>query len=86
MARRETIADQLVRGLIARGWIEVQSNTRKARTFKHPDRRQGTPYRFVGKAGSLRLGHTYSGSIAASDKYRQQVLDSARLTDGNERQ
>jgi len=57
---KPTQQECLIRGLLDSGWIEIKSATRKAITFKHPA--GGSRLMFVGKAGGLRTGKTYTNS------------------------
>ena len=61
-----TKQERICNSLIRRGFTEVSSKTKKARTFHG----HHTPTRmmFVGKRGSVRTGTCYSKSIPISSK------------------
>lgn len=73
MKKLKTIQDFLCAGLLAQGYDEVVSTTRRARTFQFRDDRDNRF--FVGKAGSLRIGRAYSDSLAVPTKRRNEILD-----------
>ena len=57
-----TQTERIIAGLQAAGWTEIPSRTGKARTFAKP----GKPdFFFVGRAGSLRFGPSYTTSWPA---------------------
>jgi hypothetical protein len=58
MSKRPTMQEMVCRSLLRRGFHEVQSKTRKARTFANTDGR----FLFVGKCGSVRSGICYTKS------------------------
>lgn len=61
----KTRAAQLVYALQQMGAVEVQSKTRKYRTFHYTINGELKQY-YVGKAGALRMGTTVAGSISLS--------------------
>lgn len=77
---KQTISDRLVAGLKAQGFLEnTGTRTRKAREFlsdSHPDRY------FVGKAGSLRVGRTYTTSTPVLPQTKRHVIRKGEIALG----
>jgi hypothetical protein len=57
---KETKREKVVALLLDRGCAEVESNSRKYRTFKSPN--SADKYYFVGRKGALRFGKNVSNS------------------------
>lgn len=75
---KPTMRAQLVSGLTHLGY-KVMPNTAKYEVFQHP---QGKFLLYVGKQGALRIrrpGRTLAESIPVSPKFRDAVLQGARL-------
>lgn len=69
----KTITQCLVDGLLASGYIELTSKSRKYRTFAYREAPEGSRY-FVGKAAGLRYGNIVSASLPASTKIRDTLI------------
>lgn len=67
------LQDQYAKGLIALGYTEHSSNTRKARYFYKSG--SSCAHMWVGKSGSVRFGSTanFSHSIAATDLTKRAI-------------
>ena len=64
------IQDRLHKGLMVTGWTEVESTSKKYRTYENPMKVTKV---FTGKAGALRVGKTASNSTSYPE-YGQMVL------------
>lgn len=60
---KHTLRERLEAGLIALGYNQVESKTRKATTWQKED--EGDYLYFVGRKGSLRVGLNYTHSWAS---------------------
>lgn len=65
-----TQTERIIAGLQAAGWTEIEGRTSKARTFTKPG--QANLF-FVGRAGSLRFGLSYTTSWSA-EKSKAKLL------------
>jgi hypothetical protein len=67
-----TLHDRYIAALERQGLKRVQARTRKATVLgPRPD---GSFY-YVGRAGSIRLGKTYGGSLPISDRFKAKLLE-----------
>lgn len=66
-------ASRLYTAIIARGWTEIESPTRKARCFASPvtDNRKRL---FLGRKGSLRYGLVYTKSCPVPTRTKLNLL------------
>lgn len=65
-----TQTERIIAGLQAAGWTEIEGRTSKARTFTKPGHAN---FFFVGRAGSLRFGLSYTTSWRA-EKAKANLL------------
>jgi hypothetical protein len=75
MAKKMTIEETIVAGLVAMGFKEIDSKSRKYRLFP---RVHDSYIYFVGKAGALRIGPSLSNHTPVPDRLREQVLARGR--------
>jgi len=61
-----TKSEKVVQLLLGNGAKEVESNSRKYRTFERPQGPPGCPFWFVGRKGALRTGKCSSNSYSVS--------------------
>lgn len=74
-----TYAERLAAGLIAMGFKEVPSKSKKYREFRQEKFRNY----YVGKAGALRAGDSASGSWSMGDPNHQNSTYKTVLRDGD---
>jgi hypothetical protein len=67
---KKTQSERYAASLVARGWEEVASNSRKFRRFT----KGGETPLYLGKAGSLRKGNTIAKSHPAPDAFKRALL------------
>lgn len=73
MRRFNSVQQQIIAGLEAKGWVEQKANRQvNSRSFKHPDR--GTTRIFVSTSGPVRAGQNRLSSIVVSKKFMEQVM------------
>ena len=70
----ETLQELHAKGLLAMGFGEVESTSRKYRTFRSP---KGTLY-FLGKSGAVRFGKNASSSISLAESSKAVILAKAK--------
>ena len=70
---KETLQTKLSNALIAKGYAEVKSTTRKYRTFKG----QNGKFYFVGRAGGVKVNtrQALTDSLSFSDKWKETLLN-----------
>ena len=69
-----TKTNKIFTGLMARGWQETPSSSRKYRRFTHPNIDKPI---WLGKSGALRIGRNASNTIPVPNSFLTKVLASA---------
>lgn len=72
----KTMREKFQAALEARGSAVIPSRSRKFVVMTRATPTDG--FYFIGKSGSLRIGQTIQGSIPASSKFKQLLLESVQ--------
>lgn len=71
-----TKQEAIIRALGLRGFIEIDSKSRKYRTLAHP---AGGNLYFIGKAGAVRVGKNSSTSYSISHQWANKLVEEGKL-------
>ena len=70
----KSLTQRYIEGLRQRGYLQIESRSKKYLTFKHP---AYSELAFVGKGGAVRHGRTTTESIPYSDNSKAELLGEA---------
>lgn len=66
--KKETKQERIIKYLIEKGCVEIESKSYKYRTLKRPDKENWLF--FVGKNGAVRTGKISSASVSITDRFK----------------
>ena len=69
---KQTKRDKVIALIVENGAVEVESRSRKYRTFTRTKGPSGCPFWFVGRKGALRTGKCSSGSYSVSSFMKER--------------
>lgn len=70
---KQTFQERFIEGLLKRGETEVKRTARRIVYTRTVDGMKAGFY-YLGKSGSLRIGHTIAGSIPVTSKFKCKLL------------